>query len=129
VENPEQLPLLDIEEPTVQMTFSVNTSPFAGKEGEFKTSRQIQERLLKELEKDVALRKLLSKEFLVGIDSNFKQFCRGIRNNLRLDNYEIIAITGYPGTGKSQLAAIMGCLVDEDYSFVRNINFIPIILR
>ncbi|MDO8498642.1 MAG: translational GTPase TypA [bacterium] len=53
---PEALPLLEIEEPTVRMTFSVNTSPFAGKEGEFKTSRQIQERLYKELETDVALR-------------------------------------------------------------------------
>lgn len=50
------LPVLDIEEPTVRMTFSVNTSPFAGKEGEFKTSRQIEERLYKELETDVALR-------------------------------------------------------------------------
>lgn len=56
VDNPQRLPLLDIEEPTVRMTFSVNTSPFAGKEGEFKTSRQIQERLYKELETDVALR-------------------------------------------------------------------------
>jgi GTP-binding protein len=56
LENPVQLPLLDIEEPTVRMTFSVNTSPFAGREGEFKTSRQIQERLLRELQKDVALR-------------------------------------------------------------------------
>ncbi|MFH0936842.1 MAG: translational GTPase TypA [Candidatus Daviesbacteria bacterium] len=56
VESPERLPLLDIEEPTVKMTFSVNTSPFAGKEGEFKTSRQIQERLFRELEKDVALK-------------------------------------------------------------------------
>ena len=50
------LPLLDIEEPTVRMTFSVNASPFAGREGEFKTSRQVQERLFKELESDVALR-------------------------------------------------------------------------
>ncbi|KKR80088.1 MAG: GTP-binding protein TypA/BipA [Candidatus Daviesbacteria bacterium GW2011_GWA1_41_61] len=56
VSNPQRLPLLDIEEPTVRMTFSVNTSPFAGREGEFKTSRQIQERLYKELETDVALR-------------------------------------------------------------------------
>ena len=54
--NPEALPLLSIEEPTVRMTFGVNTSPFAGREGEFKTSRQIQERLYKELETDVALR-------------------------------------------------------------------------
>lgn len=50
------LPLLSIEEPTVKMTFSVNTSPFAGKEGEFKTSRQIQERLFRELQTDVALK-------------------------------------------------------------------------
>ncbi len=54
--NPIALPLLDIEEPTIQMTFMVNNSPFAGKEGEFKTSRQIQERLAKELETDMALR-------------------------------------------------------------------------
>lgn len=50
------LPLLDIEEPTINMTFSVNSSPFAGQEGEFKTSRQIRERLYKELETDMALR-------------------------------------------------------------------------
>jgi GTP-binding protein len=54
--DPQALPLLSIEEPTVRMTFGVNTSPFAGKEGEFKTSRQIQERLFRELETDVALR-------------------------------------------------------------------------
>ena len=56
INNPIALPLLDIEEPTIRMVFSVNTSPFAGKEGEFKTTRQIQERLYKELETDVALR-------------------------------------------------------------------------
>jgi GTP-binding protein len=50
------LSLLAVEEPTVRMTFSVNASPFAGKEGEFKTTRQIQERLYRELETDVALR-------------------------------------------------------------------------
>jgi GTP-binding protein len=50
------LSLLNIEEPTVRMTFSVNASPFAGKEGEFKTTRQIQERLCRELETDVALK-------------------------------------------------------------------------
>ncbi len=54
--DPNALPLLDIEEPTVRMVFSVNSSPFAGREGEFKTSRQIRERLYKELETDVALR-------------------------------------------------------------------------
>jgi len=54
--DPIALPLLAIEEPTVKMTFSVNDSPFAGQEGEFKTSRQIRERLMKELETDMALR-------------------------------------------------------------------------
>ncbi|MBI2595610.1 translational GTPase TypA [Candidatus Daviesbacteria bacterium] len=49
-------PLLSIEEPTVIMTFGVNTSPFAGKEGEFKTSRQIRERLYKAADDDVALK-------------------------------------------------------------------------
>jgi len=50
------LPLLDVEEPTINMSFSVNSSPFAGREGEFKTSRQIRERLFKELETDMALK-------------------------------------------------------------------------
>ena len=56
INNPVALPLLDIEEPTIRMLISVNTSPFAGREGEYKTTRQIQERLYKELETDVALR-------------------------------------------------------------------------
>lgn len=54
--SPIALPLLAIEEPTIRVTFMVNNSPFAGKEGEFKTSRQIQDRLYKELETDMALR-------------------------------------------------------------------------
>ncbi len=56
LENPVALPLLSIEEPTVKMNFMVNTSPFGGKEGEFKTSSQIRERLYRELETDVAMR-------------------------------------------------------------------------
>lgn len=56
INNPVALPLLDIEEPTIRMTISVNSSPFAGREGEYKTTRQIRERLYKELETDVALR-------------------------------------------------------------------------
>jgi len=55
IENPVALPLIKIEEPTVKMTFSVNTSPFAGREGQFTASRQISERLYKELENDVAM--------------------------------------------------------------------------
>ncbi|MBI4041432.1 MAG: translational GTPase TypA [Deltaproteobacteria bacterium] len=55
VDHPRALPLLGIEEPTIRMTFSVNSSAFAGEEGEFKTSRQVRERLYRELEKDMAL--------------------------------------------------------------------------
>ncbi len=52
----EPLPFTKISEPTVEMTFSVNDSPFAGKEGKFVTSRQLRDRLMKELLKDVSLR-------------------------------------------------------------------------
>ena len=53
---PDPLPFVKISEPTVEMTFSVNDSPFAGREGKFVTSRQLRERLFKELLKDVSLR-------------------------------------------------------------------------
>ncbi|MCM3267309.1 translational GTPase TypA [Paenibacillus elgii] len=54
--NPEALPVLKIDEPTLQMTFLVNNSPFAGREGKWVTSRKLRERLFKELETDVSLR-------------------------------------------------------------------------
>ena len=54
--NPEKIPFVDIDEPTVSMTFSVNNGPFAGKEGQFVTSRHIRDRLFKELERNVSLR-------------------------------------------------------------------------
>jgi GTP-binding protein len=53
---PEPLPFVDIDEPTVSMTFSVNDSPFAGKEGTFVTSRHLRDRLFRELETNVSLR-------------------------------------------------------------------------
>ena len=52
----EALPLLRIDEPTLQMTFGVNTSPFVGREGKIITARKIEERLLKETERDVSLK-------------------------------------------------------------------------
>ena len=52
----EALPLLRIDEPTLQMTFGVNTSPFVGREGKILTARKIEERLIKETEKDVSLK-------------------------------------------------------------------------
>jgi GTP-binding protein len=53
---PQALPLIKVDEPTLQMTFSVNDSPFAGQEGQFVTSRQVRDRLMRELETNVALR-------------------------------------------------------------------------
>ncbi len=55
-ENPVALPTIKVEEPTVRMTFGVNTSPFAGKEGKWSTSRKLRERLYDELRTNVALR-------------------------------------------------------------------------
>ncbi len=56
VDAPEPLPFVKISEPTIEMTFSVNDSPFAGREGKFVTSRQLRDRLMKEMLKDVSLR-------------------------------------------------------------------------
>jgi GTP-binding protein len=55
-ENPKALPTIKVEEPTVHMTFGVNTSPFTGREGRWGTSRKLRERLFEELRKNVALR-------------------------------------------------------------------------
>jgi GTP-binding protein len=56
VDKPDALPPISVDEPTLVMSFQVNTSPLAGKEGKFVTSRQIRERLMRELESNVALR-------------------------------------------------------------------------
>ena len=55
-ENPVALPSMTVDEPTLRMTFGVNTSPFTGREGTFSTSRKLRERLMKELQTNVALR-------------------------------------------------------------------------
>jgi len=55
-ENPEALPVISVDEPTMNMTFSINNSPFYGKDGKFVTSRHLRDRLMKETEKNLALR-------------------------------------------------------------------------
>jgi len=55
-ENPEALPVISVDEPTMSMSFSINNSPFFGKEGKFVTSRHLRDRLMKETEKNLALR-------------------------------------------------------------------------
>lgn len=71
--DPQQLPTITIDEPTVKMNFSVNTSPFAGTEGEFSTARHIKARLEREILSDVALKI----ESVGGSDSVFTVFGRG----------------------------------------------------
>ncbi len=55
-ENPEALPVISVDEPTMNMLFSINNSPFFGKDGKFVTSRHLRDRLMKEIEKNLALR-------------------------------------------------------------------------
>lgn len=56
IDNPEALPVISVDEPTMSMTFSINNSPFFGKDGKFVTSRHLRDRLMKETEKNLALR-------------------------------------------------------------------------
>ena len=94
VDKPEPLPFVKISEPTVEMTFSVNDSPFAGREGKYVTSRQLRERLFKELLKDVSLRV----EETESTDS-FRVAGRGemhlsiLIENMRREGYELAVST------------------------------------
>jgi GTP-binding protein len=88
-ENQEALPAINIDEPTISLTFLINNSPFAGKEGKFVTNRQLKERLQKELEVNVGLR--------IDFDSvdHYKVYGRGemhiaiLLENMRREGYEL----------------------------------------
>ncbi len=89
-ENPEALPVISVDEPTMNMMFSINNSPFFGKDGKFVTSRHLRDRLMKETEKNLALR-------VVDTDSadSFLVYGRGILHlgvlveTMRREGYEL----------------------------------------
>ncbi|MCB0762994.1 MAG: translational GTPase TypA, partial [Flavobacteriales bacterium] len=89
-ETPEALPTIAIDEPTMSMTFTINDSPFFGQEGKFVTSRQLKDRLEKELEKNLAMRVEPT-----GSADSFKVFGRGVLHlsvlieTMRREGYEL----------------------------------------
>jgi len=89
-ENPEALPVISVDEPTMNMQFSINNSPFYGRDGKFVTSRHLKDRLEKELEKNLALRVSST-----GSAESFMVYGRGILHlsilveTMRREGYEI----------------------------------------
>ena len=90
LENPEALPRTEIDQPTMSMLFTINNSPFFGKEGKFVTSRHIRDRLFKELEKNLALRVETTDS-----EDKFNVFGRGVLHlsvlieTMRREGYEL----------------------------------------
>ncbi len=90
IENPEALPVISVDEPTMNMLFSINNSPFFGKDGKFVTSRHLRDRLMKETEKNLALKVLDSDE-----GDSFMVYGRGILHlgilieTMRREGYEL----------------------------------------
>ena len=90
VENPEALPRIEVDQPTMSMLFTINNSPFFGKEGKFVTSRHLRDRLFKEMEKNLALRVDTTDS-----EDKFNVFGRGVLHlsvlieTMRREGYEL----------------------------------------
>ena len=91
ISNPEKIPFVNIDEPTVSMTFSVNDGPLAGKEGEFVTSRHIRDRLYKELERNVSLRvKDTDRAEAFEVSGRGELHLSVLIENMRREGYELL---------------------------------------
>ncbi|MEN8185922.1 MAG: translational GTPase TypA [Bacteroidota bacterium] len=90
IENPEAMPRIEVDQPTMSMLFTINNSPFFGKEGKFVTSRHLRDRLFKEMEKNLALRVDETES-----EDKFNVFGRGILHlsvlieTMRREGYEL----------------------------------------
>ena len=90
LENPEALPRIEVDQPTMSMLFTINNSPFFGKEGKYVTSRQLRDRLFKEMEKNLALRVDTTDS-----EDKFNVFGRGVLHlsvlieTMRREGYEL----------------------------------------
>jgi GTP-binding protein len=88
--NPQPLPMLKVDEPTLTMNFCVNTSPLAGREGKFVTSRQIWDRLQKELQSNVALRvRETSEDGIFEVSGRGELHLTILLENMRREGYEL----------------------------------------
>ncbi len=89
-EKPEALPIISVDEPTLTMNFCVNTSPLAGREGKFVTSRQLRERLMRELNHNVALRvKDTADETVFEVSGRGELHLTILLENMRREGYEL----------------------------------------
>ncbi len=89
-EKPESLPIISVDEPTLTMNFCVNTSPLAGREGKFVTSRQLRERLMRELNHNVALRvKDTADETVFEVSGRGELHLTILLENMRREGYEL----------------------------------------